>query len=42
MAREAIALIATSLVVNTISTAAHAISKWIAATAERDVRQLVR
>ena len=42
MARKVIALIATSLVVNTISTAALAISKRTAATAERDVRQLVR
>jgi hypothetical protein len=34
MARKVIALIATSLVANTISTAAHAISKRTAATAE--------
>jgi Ca2+-binding EF-hand superfamily protein len=42
MIRKAIALIATSFVVGTISTAAIAASKQTVSTADRNVRQLVR
>jgi Ca2+-binding EF-hand superfamily protein len=42
MIRKAIALIATSFVVGTMSTAAMAASKQTVSTADRDVRQLVR
>jgi Ca2+-binding EF-hand superfamily protein len=42
MIRKAIALIAASFVVGTISTAALAVSKRTAATADRDVRKLLR
>lgn len=42
MTRTAIALIATSFIVGTISTSALAASKQTTAAADRDVRQLVR
>lgn len=42
MTRRTIALIATSLLVSTVSTAALAVSKRTASTADRDVRTLVR
>jgi Ca2+-binding EF-hand superfamily protein len=42
MYRKAITLIATSFVVSAISTAALAVSKGTATTADRDVRTLVR
>ena len=42
MNRKAIAVIAASLVVGAISTSAFAVSKRTAATADRDVKQLVR
>jgi len=42
MTRKAIALIATSFVIGTISSQALAASKQTAATAEKDVRQLMR
>jgi hypothetical protein len=42
MNRKAIAVIAASFVVGTMSTSAFAVSKQTAATAERDVKQLVR
>jgi Ca2+-binding EF-hand superfamily protein len=42
MTRTAIALIAASFVVGSISTAAFAVSKRTTATADRDVRQLLR
>jgi Ca2+-binding EF-hand superfamily protein len=42
MTRNAIAMIATSLIVGTISTSALAVGKRTAATADREVRQLIR
>jgi hypothetical protein len=42
MTGKAIAVIAASIVVGAISTSAFAVSKRTAATADRDVRQLVR
>jgi hypothetical protein len=42
MIRKAIALIATSFAIGTMSTAALAASRQTVATAERDVKQLVR
>ena len=42
MTGKAIAVITASIVVGTISTSALAVSKRTAATAERDVKQLVR
>jgi Ca2+-binding EF-hand superfamily protein len=42
MIRKSLALIATSFVIGTISSQALAVSKRTAATAEKDVRQLMR
>jgi Ca2+-binding EF-hand superfamily protein len=42
MIRKAVALIATSFVVGTISTAVLSATRQTAATADRDVKQLVR
>jgi Ca2+-binding EF-hand superfamily protein len=42
MTRKAIAVMATSFIVGTMSTAALAVSKQTASTADRDVRTLVK